>query len=195
MTEMNIKHMKIEDLIPYENNPRNNDNAVEFVANSIKEFGWKQPIVIDKNNVIIAGHTRLKAAERLGLESVPCLLADDLTHEQVRAYRLADNKTSEISEWNFESLEGELNELKDIGMDMKDFGFDPILPSIDLDDVFVDYYNDQEGDDQHKDLLKWGNKSTPLNDTDTNFLNDMFEEHKNSGLEITFVEYLRTESL
>lgn len=88
---MNIQEININDLREYENNPRNNDNAVEKVANSIKEFGFKVPIVIDQNNVIIAGHTRLKAAKQLGLEEVPCIIANDLTPEQVKAFRLADN--------------------------------------------------------------------------------------------------------
>ena len=92
---MNIVNFKIEDLIPYENNPRINDDAVEYVKNSIKEFGFKVPIVIDKNNVIVAGHTRYKACKELGIKEIPCIVADDLTDEQVKAFRLADNKVSE----------------------------------------------------------------------------------------------------
>lgn len=113
--------MNINELIPYENNPRINDNAVEAVANSIKEFGFKVPIIIDKNNVIVAGHTRLKAAQKLGLEEVPVIIADDLTEEQVKAFRLADNKVGELAEWDFEKLE---LELVDIAMNMSGFGFD-----------------------------------------------------------------------
>ena len=123
---MNIKEIKIEELKPYENNPRHNDAAVGPVANSIKEFGFKVPIIIDKNNVIIAGHTRLKAAKLLGLETVPCVLADDLTEEQAKAFRLADNKVSEFAEWDFDELEKELSELDamELDFDMSDFGFD-----------------------------------------------------------------------
>lgn len=123
---MEIKEIKIEELKPYENNPRNNDAAVGPVANSIKEFGFKVPIIIDKDNVIIAGHTRLKAAKLLGLETVPCVLADDLTEEQAKAFRLADNKVSELAEWNFDDLEKELEELDamDLDFDMSEFGFD-----------------------------------------------------------------------
>lgn len=91
---MDIKEIKIEDITPYENNPRNNEEAVEKVANSIKEFGFKQPLVLDKNNVIVIGHTRLKASKRLGLKTVPCIYADDLTQDQINALRLADNKRS-----------------------------------------------------------------------------------------------------
>lgn len=122
---MEIKEIKIEELKPYENNPRHNEAAVGPVANSIKEFGFKVPIIIDKDNVIIAGHTRLKAAKLLGLETVPCVLADDLTEEQAKAFRLADNKVSELAEWDFDDLEKELEELDamDLDFEMSDFGF------------------------------------------------------------------------
>lgn len=118
---MEIIIKKIGDIIPYENNPRKNDDAVEYVANSIREFGFKNPVIIDKNNVIVAGHTRVKAAERLGIEEIPCIMADDLTDEQIKAFRLADNKVGEIAEWDFEMLD---LELLDIDMDMTDFGFE-----------------------------------------------------------------------
>lgn len=120
---MTIKEIKTNDLKPYKNNPRNNDTAVEAVANSIREFGFKVPIVIDKNNVIVAGHTRWKAANMLGLEKVPCIVADDLTDEQVKAFRLADNKTAELAEWDFEKLETELAQLAD-DFEMTEFGFE-----------------------------------------------------------------------
>ncbi len=119
---MQITEKEIKDLHPYEKNPRKNDNAVEYVANSIKEFGFKVPIVIDKDNVIVAGHTRYKAAKKLKLKTVPCIMADDLTDEQIKAYRLADNKTGELAEWDYDLLGGELDGILDI--DMGDFGFD-----------------------------------------------------------------------
>ncbi len=121
MKEMKIIYKKVEDIIPYENNPRNNDSAVEYVANSIKEFGFKNPIIIDKDNIIVAGHTRLKAAEKLGLTEVPCIMADDLSEEQIKAFRIADNKVSEIATWDLEKLE---IELEDLDFDMSEFGFD-----------------------------------------------------------------------
>lgn len=105
---MNIINLKLEQLHPYENNPRKNDEAVKYVAESIKEFGFKVPIVIDKNNVIIAGHTRYKAAKKLKLTEVPCIVADDLTDDQVKAFRLADNKVGEIAEWDLDLLNIEL---------------------------------------------------------------------------------------
>ena len=122
---MQLHEILIEDLKEYENNPRNNDGAVQAVADSIKEFGFKVPIVIDRDNVIVAGHTRLKAARLLGLATVPCIVADDLTPEQVKAYRLADNKTGELAEWDFAALEIEIAELSEMSdIDMSDFGFD-----------------------------------------------------------------------
>ena len=118
---LKIENKKIDEIKPYENNPRNNDNAVDLVANSIKEFGFKVPIIVDKQNVIVAGHTRLKAAEKLGMTEVPVIVADDLTEEQVKAFRLADNKVAEAAEWDFELLD---QELADLDMDMSGFGFD-----------------------------------------------------------------------
>lgn len=127
--------MNIELLIPYENNPRNNDKAVEAVARSIKEFGFKVPIIIDKNNVIVAGHTRLKAAKKLGLKDVPVIVADDLTEDQIKAFRLADNKVSEIATWNDELL---LEELKSIEFDMTLFNFEEPLLDNDGEDFDID---------------------------------------------------------
>lgn len=119
----NIIYMKLEEIKPYENNPRHNDGAVKAVAESIRNFGFNQPIVVDKNNVIIVGHTRWKAAKQLGLQEVPVLKADNLTDEQANAYRLADNKTGELAEWNFEKLEEELENFRGSDIDMTDFGF------------------------------------------------------------------------
>lgn len=121
-----IQFYSIDEVKPYPNNPRINDAAVDKVAASLKEFGFRQPIVVDKDMVIIAGHTRLKAAKKLGLKEVPVLVADDLTEEQVKAYRLADNKTAEFAEWDDDLLAIELGGITDI--DMSDFGFDLDLP-------------------------------------------------------------------
>lgn len=127
---MEIKEISIEKLTPYENNPRNNDGAVHAVAKSIKQFGFKVPIVIDTDNTIVCGHTRLKAAKLLGLEKVPCIIADDLTEEQIKAFRLVDNKVGEFATWEFAELEKELKELDEMDLDfeMSDFGFE--LPEV-----------------------------------------------------------------
>jgi site-specific DNA-methyltransferase (adenine-specific) len=121
---MEIIQMKIADVIPYERNPRINDGAVEVVAASIKEFGWRAPLVVDENNVIICGHTRLKAAEHLGLDTVPVHVAKGLTPEQIKAYRIADNKTGEIAEWDFDLLPLELADLQNMDFDLSVLGFD-----------------------------------------------------------------------
>lgn len=121
---MKIDSWNIDDVKPYDKNPRNNDDAVEATANSIKEFGWQQPIVVDKNGVIIVGHTRLKAAKKLKLKQVPVTVAGNLTDEQVKAYRLADNKTGELADWDVDMLDGELNDI--LNIDMEDFGFDAV---------------------------------------------------------------------
>lgn len=120
---MQIEYKRLDDLIPYDKNPRKNDNAVEMVMASIKEFGFKNPIIIDKDNVIIAGHTRLKAAKKLKLKEVPTIQADDLTEEQVKAFRIADNKTAEEAEWDMALLLEELNELKAMDYDTDLTGF------------------------------------------------------------------------
>lgn len=121
---MEIKRVKLSEIRPYEKNPRRNDSAVDAVAASIKEFGWQQPIVVDKDGVIIAGHTRYKAAKKLKCKEVPVVYADNLTEDQVKAYRLADNKVGEIANWDFDMLKIELADLADIGFDMKPFDFD-----------------------------------------------------------------------
>lgn len=139
---MEIRQMKIGELIPYENNPRKNDAAVDAVAASIREFGFKVPIIVDKDNVIVAGHTRLKAAKKLGLSTVPVILADDLTDEQVKAFRLADNKTGEIAEWDDAKLLDELAELQ--AFEMQRFGFDDLLNSEPTAPDFEEDANDAE---------------------------------------------------
>ena len=132
---MNIKEIAIANLREYENNPRNNDSAVDAVAESIREFGFKVPIVIDGNNMIVCGHTRVKAAKKLGMETVPCIIANDLTPEQIKAFRLADNKTGELAGWDFAKLEEELSALD--GFDMSAFG-SAQNEDVDIDSFFED---------------------------------------------------------
>lgn len=131
---MKTVELKLDQIYPYKNNPRFNDNAVDAVAKSIKEFGFQQPLVLDKENVIIVGHTRFKAAKELGLKTVPCVIADGLTKEQVKAYRLADNKVGELALWDQELLNIELGEIE---MDMEAFGFIE-LAELDVDGFFED---------------------------------------------------------
>ena len=137
-----IHQININKIIPYEKNPRKNNEAVDPVAESIKEFGFKVPIVVDKNNVIITGHTRYKAAKKLKLKTVPCIVADDLTEEQAKAFRLADNKVGEIAEWDTDLLHMELDDILDINMDL--FGFDLIDDEEEENaEVIEDDYNEE----------------------------------------------------
>lgn len=120
--KVEVVYKKVDEIIPYINNPRHNEAAIDKVAASIKEFGFKVPIVIDRDNVIVTGHTRREAALKLNLEEIPCIYADDLTPAQVKAFRLADNKTAEFSNWDFLKLEQELFDI-DESIDMVLFGF------------------------------------------------------------------------
>ena len=137
---MKVQSMSITDIKPYPKNPRDNDAGVDAVANSIKEFGWQQPIVVDKDNVIIVGHTRYKAAKKLGMKEVPVVVASNLSDEQVRAYLLADNKTGELTDWDMGLLDDELGDITDI--DMSDFGFDLDIPD-DEEEVQEDNFDEE----------------------------------------------------
>lgn len=122
---MNIVKKKINEIKMYDNNPRHNDNAIGYVANSISEFGFKVPIVLDKDNVIVCGHTRYLAAKQLKLKTVPCVIADDLNEEQIKAFRLVDNKTQELAEWDWNIIFDELDLIE--GIDMNKMGFEDFL--------------------------------------------------------------------
>lgn len=137
-SKIQIVYKKLSEIKPYEKNPRKNDEAVEYVKNSIQQFGFKNPIVIDKDGVIVCGHTRYKASKELNFTEVPCIYADDLSPEQIKAFRLADNKVSEKAGWDFELLD---SELIDIDIDMEQFGFEvhaEDLSAESLDDFFAD---------------------------------------------------------
>ena len=131
--ELKIEYKNIKEIKPYEKNPRMNDQAIDKVAQSIKEYGFKVPIIIDKNNVIIAGHTRLKASEKLGLKKVPCIIADDLNEKQIKAFRIADNKVSDYSIWDNKLLLEELGDLEGLftGFDTSDL-FNDFLDESDI---------------------------------------------------------------
>lgn len=121
---VNVKMVPIGEVVPYDKNPRLNDKAVDAVASSIREFGFKVPIVVDGEGVVVSGHTRLKAAKALGLTEVPVIVADDLDDTKIKAFRLADNKVSELAEWDESMLAEELAELADLSYDMSQFEFD-----------------------------------------------------------------------
>ena len=142
-SKMTIQEVAVDAVTPYEKNPRKiPQEAIDRVAASIKEFGFKQPIVVDKDMVIIVGHTRLLAAKKLGYETVPVLVASDLSPEKARAYRLADNKTNEFTDWDFETLQEELASFLSIeDFDMEDFGFDMSFLDKKADDVLEDDFD------------------------------------------------------
>lgn len=119
---MKVSNIKIKKLKPYKNNPRINQEAIEYVKNSIKEFGFKVPLVIDKNYEIVTGHTRYLASKELGLDEVPCIIADDLDEEQIKLFRLVDNKVSEYSKWDYSLLNEEIDKL--LSINMEKFGFE-----------------------------------------------------------------------
>lgn len=123
---LNVQEMKPDALIPYARNPRKNRKAIDAVAASLKEFGFQQPIVVDKDLVVIVGHTRLAAAKKLKMETVPVVVAENLSPEQAKAYRLADNSTGELSVWDGPRLELELGELTKLKFDMQPFNFKPV---------------------------------------------------------------------
>lgn len=141
---MKIIEMEIGKIKPYEKNPRKNDASVPKLMKSIQEFGFKVPIVVDKNNVIVTGHTRYKAAIKLGLDVVPCIVANDLTDKQIKAYRLADNKVSEFSVWDYDLLGEELGELSD-DFDMGELGF-----SMDMEELQQDWDEEEEPEEKPK---------------------------------------------
>lgn len=138
---MEIINKKIEELKPYENNPRNNEKAIDYVANSIKQFGFKVPLVIEKDGTIVTGHTRYEACKKLGIEEVPCIVADDLSKKQIKAFRIADNKTNDMAEWNDDLLSIELKDILD-DIDMTDFGFGEFELSILTEDMEPEDYDD-----------------------------------------------------
>lgn len=163
--EINIVYKGIEELIPYVNNPRDNSGAVDAVASSIKNFGFKVPIVVDRGNEIVTGHTRLLAAKKIGMEKVPVIIADDLSETEVKAFRLADNKVGELADWDFDLLESELSGLGDF--DMEEFGFESNLVVDEIDDEEIEEkpeiaFTEELGEESNYIVLKF--------DTDVDWL-------------------------
>lgn len=150
MAKLKITYLPLEKLKPYEKNPRNNDDAVQYVKNSIEQFGFKNPIIIDSAGVIVAGHTRFKAAQELGLKEVPTIMADDLTPEQIKAFRIADNKTGEMAAWDIPLLKEELHDILD-EFDMTEFGFRDY--ELDLNDEYIEDFFDRGVEAKEKPVI------------------------------------------
>lgn len=186
--KMTIQEVEIQKLKPYEKNPRNNDEAVPYVAESIKKFGFKVPIIIDKNYVIVTGHTRYKASQLLGLKKVPCIIADDLTEEQIKAFRLVDNKVTENAEWDFDLLSQELDDISSIDMGIFNFNMDDML-----DEDFFEDINDNEYADttrfEHK--LKIDRQQIIMTEEEYQKLIDKLNKYVDkNGVSFGFVNYL-----
>lgn len=165
---MNIKDYQLNQIKPYEKNPRKHNEAVKYIAKSIQEFGFKVPIIIDKNNTIVCGEARYKAAKQLKLQTVPCVLADDLTEEQIKAFRLVDNKVAEYSEWDFDLLSEELEGLVDF--DMSGFGFDELFAEEEGEEVEEDGFDpddvaDEEPITKRGEIYQLGNHRLMVGDS------------------------------
>ena len=150
---INTQEIKLEDLKVYENNPRINDKAIKYVANSIKKFGFLVPIVIDKNNVIVCGHTRYLASKELNLKFVPCIRVENLTPKQIKAFRIADNKIHEKSSWDNDLLKKELTQLQDFGFNLEELGFLDFELDFILNDNTENFIDDLEENDFNSENL------------------------------------------
>lgn len=135
---MTIIEVPIGQLKPYENNARKNEPAIPKVAESIKKYGFKNPIIIDKDNVIICGHTRWLASQQLGLKKVPCIMASDLTEEQVKEFRLVENRTNEFADWDYDKLVAELEDLDLEEFEFPELEYEDVISQDDLEDLLVD---------------------------------------------------------
>jgi len=142
--ELKIVYLPIEKIKPYKDNPRDNSKAIKKVAKSINDNGFRQPLVLDKNNVIITGHTRFEAAKTLGLEKLPCIIAADMSKEKVKAYRIADNKVAEYSTWNDSLLASEMEALKELGFDLDETGFSEVEIMELTEDIIPEKYDSSE---------------------------------------------------
>lgn len=141
---MNIEYRKINEIKPYKRNPRVNDKAIEYLMNSVKEFGFKVPITIDKDDVIITGHTRYEVAKRLGMDKIPTIKILDLDDNKIKAFRLADNKVGEIAQWDYEKLRQELMELKTIDKELLGFEEDVEFSWDNIEEISLDNYEEPE---------------------------------------------------
>ena len=142
---MNIVELEIDEIKPYKDNPRVNKDAITVVKNSLSKFGWQQPLVLDKNNEIVVGHTRYYAAIELSMKKIPCLIADDLNDEKIKAYRIMDNKSSEYASWNYGLLTKEMQDILELGgLDLTFTGFSDREIENMIDDIDVEIQADDE---------------------------------------------------
>lgn len=187
---MNIVYKKRTELIPYEKNPRKNEEAARYVAKSINDFGFLVPILITKDNVVVAGHTRLKAAEINNIDEVPCIIADGLSKEKINAFRLIDNKSSEIAEWDNDLLKAEVQDLLDSIPDLEEYNFN--IDDFTNDDVFEDINDNGYAETtrfEHK--LKIDRQEIVITEEEYKKIIDLFNKYVNeNGVSFGFVNYL-----
>jgi len=189
--EINIVYKNVEELIPYVNNPRDNAEAVDAVASSIKNFGFKVPIVVDKGNEIVTGHTRLLAAKKLDMEKVPVIIADDLSEAEVKAFRLADNKVGELADWDWSLLDSEFEELKEMELDfdMEDFGFSK--NSFDEDEMLSINDDGLKSETTFENTLRFGTKKIVIDDDELDMLIEKLDQYvEEVGVTFGFARWL-----
>ena len=188
--DMKVLYADPLDLIPYENNPRINDYAVKKVLESIKEYGFTNPILVDKDLVIIAGHTRREAAILAGLEKVPYIIKDDLTPEQVKAYRIADNKLAELSTWDEEALKAELFEMQELDYPLEVMGF----TEMDLKDLFEEKEDPKTKKAKEEKttlpMLRFGSNSVRITEDELVLLSNRYNEYVELTPEEGFISWL-----
>lgn len=180
--ELKIVYLPVEKIKPYKDNPRDNSKAIKKVAASIQENGFRQPLVLDKNKVIITGHTRFEAAKTLGMEKLPCIIADDMSKEKVKAYRIADNKVAEYSTWNDSLLASEMEALKELGYDLEDTGFSEIEIMELTEDILPEKYDSKEfkdyEDEANKKLKSYNVIICCKNEKEQKFVKKLLREEK-----------------
>ena len=189
--EINIVYKSLDELIPYVNNPRDNAGAVDAVASSIKNFGFKVPIVVDKGNEIVTGHTRLLAAKKLGMEKVPVIIADDLTEAEVKAFRLADNKVGELADWDWSLLDSEFEELKEMELDfdIEEFGFSE--NSFNEDEMLPINDDGLKSETTFENTLQFGTKKIVIDDDELDMLIEKLDQYvEEFGVTFGFARWL-----
>ena len=190
MKDLQVKYTDPLDIIPYENNPRINDYAVKKVMESIKEYGFTNPIIVDADMVIIAGHTRREASILAGLEQVPYIVADDLTPEQVKAYRIADNKLGELATWDEDMLREELWGLQEADFSLEVMGF----TEMDLKDLFEEKPEPKEKKPKEEKttlpMLRFGSNSVRITEDELVMLSNRYNEYVESTPDEGFITWL-----
>lgn len=188
ISKLEIQILPIKKIKPYEKNPRKNEEAIYYVAESIRQFGFKVPIIIDKDYIIVAGDTRYKASLELNLKEVPCIIADDLSEEQIKAFRLIDNKAAEKADWDFELLSKELNDILNIDMESFDFNVEESLEE----DLFEDINdNDCANTTRFEHKLKIDRQEIIMTEDEYQKLINKFNQYVDkNGVSFGFVNYL-----